>query len=482
MARQVIPKYLTLNFTNERNQPYPNNIAEGDSSRYLKMASQVFKPYELAREARTPYSTVTLDDIGKFVINEYSYGESISTDGSLSEQTESQFQKPGDERSAVVVSPNAFGVSIETLQTNAFMSDLSLDKLNQLINQSSLLKEKLESEFPTIFKDANFVENILSNEKYREILSEKLVEAAIEEHKEAGEKLRKAGVNVDFFDSPPGCPDAVYPNNWASTVVGRDGKKYLFISSMLNLSRQAERNQQVLKDLIGKFKPNEIVDLSSLEGRDAKSIRKYTQPLDKADPTDHKSISKALDEMENNPIQPLEGTGVFVYAGPFAIAIRSPRASKKLLEAVCKITGHELICVDAFDKTTVGDTTRYSPYYHTNVFAASGVNDKGKTVVVMCLESIEDKVRREEVKKQLENGGCELIEITRKQVAEFGGNIYQFTNDKDKKVWYMSKTARTTFTEQQRKQLGGEIVDVDIPLIEFLGGSARCTVLGTQIN
>jgi len=87
-----------------------------------------------------------------------------------------------------------------------------------------------------------------------------------------------------------------------------------------------------------------------------------------------------------------------------------------------------------------------------------------------------------QVKKQLIDGDCELIEITRKQVTEFGGNIYQFTNDKDKKVWYMSTTAFNTLSKEEKAGLGGKIVDVDIPLIEFLGGSARCTVLGTQIN
>jgi hypothetical protein len=66
--------------------------------------------------------------------------------------------------------------------------------------------------------------------------------------------------------------------------------------------------------------------------------------------------------------------------------------------------------------------------------------------------------------------------------SEFGGNIYQFTNDKDKKVWYMSTTAFNTLSKEEKAGLGGKIVDVDIPLIEFLGGSARCTVLGTQIN
>jgi hypothetical protein len=239
----------------KKRQSSLNVIQPGDPRQYLEMAEQVFKPHELARQAGIPYSVVIYGKNGELSLKTFGYGEETQNNWfkligigarGFADQLFPQFQRPGAERSAVVVSPNSFGVSPETLKTNAFMSDLTPDKLINLINQSYILKEKLEEAFPQISNKTELIEKVLNDEASKKILSEKLIQAAVEEHKVAGEKLIAAGVKVDFFDSPPGCPDAVYPNNWAWTVVGRDGKKYLFISSMLNLSRQTERNQKIL--------------------------------------------------------------------------------------------------------------------------------------------------------------------------------------------------------------------------------------------
>ena len=112
--------------------------------------------------------------------------------------------------------------------------------------------------------------------------------------------------------------------------------------------------------------------------------------------------------------------------------------------------------------------------YHTNVMMC--VADE---FAVICLDCIDDKKERNNVKRHLKEDGKEIIVITETQVHEFAGNMLQLRGANDKKYIVMSTTAHESLTRDQIRRIEKhcEILSSDISTIEISGGgSARCMI------
>lgn len=226
-------------------------------------------------------------------------------------------------------------------------------------------------------------------------------------------------------------PDAVFPNNWFSSH--EDGKIVLY--PMLAPNRRAERQAKALEEIL------------SQNGIDSLQI---------VDLTDEENRGKIL-----------EGTGSLVFdrKNKVGYAMESARTTKIMFDQWCQLMGYQGIFFHAYDKNSL-------PIYHTNV-----VMSIGEGFAVFCLESIKDQHEKRMLKEKLEENGRELIPISLKQTYSFCGNILHLKTTKGNKIIVMSKNAFEAFTLEQKNQLKkfGELVMVDIPTIEKVGGgSARC--------
>jgi hypothetical protein len=100
-----------------------------------------------------------------------------------------------------------------------------------------------------------------------------------------------------------------------------------------------------------------------------------------------------------------------------------------------------------------------------------------ETFAVICLECIDDKKERENVKKHLKEDGKEIIIITEAQVNNFAGNMLQVKGTNDERFLIMSAAAHQSLTESQIKAIEKhcKIVSSSLDTIEACGGgSARC--------
>ncbi len=245
--------------------------------------------------------------------------------------------------------------------------------------------------------------------------------------------LKEKGVKVIVLSSRSDVitPDAIFPNNWFSHH--QDGT--LIIYPMLAENRRAERQIKELRQLLFQegLPVSKIIDLSP-----------------------HEEEGRYL-----------EGTGSLVLdrKRKVAFGMESPRTVKKEFEAWCKKMGYKGILFRAYDSNNV-------PIYHTNV-----TMNIGDQFVIICLESIKDTDMRTEVVEELERIGKVIIPITMKQMNEYCGNVLQLKTIENKRIIVMSTTAYSAFTPSQVSKLEqhGEIVSVDVPTIERIGGgSARC--------
>lgn len=224
--------------------------------------------------------------------------------------------------------------------------------------------------------------------------------------------------------------NSVFPNNWFSHH--QDGT--LVVYPMYLHERRAERQLDALKGVLTQ------VDITNPKELD------LTEP-EKGD--------KAL-----------EGTGSLVLdrVNKVAFAMESPRTYKDLFDDWCQKMGYEGVFFKAYDKKDV-------PVYHTNV-----VMSVGDGFTVICAESIKDTTEREMVLNKLKETGHEVIDISLEQLSDFCGNILQVTSTKGEPKIVMSERAHDNFTPEQLQTLQkyGEIISVFIPVIETVGGSARC--------
>jgi len=249
--------------------------------------------------------------------------------------------------------------------------------------------------------------------------------------------LTEAGVTVILHCSERfhKTPDAVFPNNWFSThAVGETGRESTVVFyPMKTISRRAERRQNIVSDLQG------IYD---------------------------REISFVQWENSDFP-HFLESTGALIMdrVRKIAYATLSQRCYAKIARAWRKRLDYELVlfhCTDVHGR----------PIYHTNV-----VMSIGTSVAIMCVESIENEEERNHAVSKLSQSH-EIVAITRDQMNEFCGNALEVKGKDGRKVMVVSTRAYNAFTEEQKETIlkhVDEILHVDIPIIETIGGGGvRC--------
>ena len=226
-------------------------------------------------------------------------------------------------------------------------------------------------------------------------------------------------------------PDAVFPNNWISTHA--NGLAILY--PMMAENRRTERSLEILSPVNSSLLLNDIFDLSHFEEHG----------------------------------QYLEGTGslVFDHINQLAYACISERTDEMLAHLVCEKLTYEPIIFRALDANN-------KPIYHTNVMLSIG-----EKFAVVCLDSIADTAQRTMVFDSLLETKQDVIPISMEQDSQFAGNILQLENLDGQKVIVLSRTALESFTQNQKEMLQrhGELVPLNIPTIERIGGgSARCMI------
>lgn len=246
------------------------------------------------------------------------------------------------------------------------------------------------------------------------------VDAAMAEFSAAVAAMHGAGVTVEVLDSPDGCPDAVFPNNWFSTH--SDGR--LVVYPMMLEARRSERSlltAEVFADY------PDVWDLTGYEARG----------------------------------QYLEGTGSLVLdrEARVAFACLSPRTDPELAELWADRMGYRLVIFEAFDAGGV-------PVYHTNVVLAMG-----SKWAVICDEACADAAL---VIRGLRDLGKSVVTITLPQMSAFCGNILEMDSG-----IAMSRTAYEALRADQLEVILEEraAIIADIPTIETVGGgSLRCMI------
>jgi len=163
----------------------------------------------------------------------------------------------------------------------------------------------------------------------------------------------------------------------------------------------------------------------------------------------------------------LESTGVLIMdrIRKIAYVSLSERCSEKIAHVWASRMGYELCMFKSTD--SVG-----RPIYHTNV-----VMSVGTTMAVVCLDSVDNQVERENLEKTLQKTHL-IVKITREQMNNFCGNCLELRGHNGKKFLCMSQTAYNHFTDEQKKVILQHVDDFlysDINVIETIGGgSVRC--------
>ena len=271
-----------------------------------------------------------------------------------------------------------------------------------------------------------------SNVFQSDIGSADTTELAMREFNNMVAVLRSNDVNVLLLHQDKSLPDAVFPNNWFSTEIDKNGKTDVYIYPMLTQNRRDEVNIENLQKLLQ---------------------------------SNHVSINKIID-LRANTNKILEGTGSLILdrKNRFVYAALSERTNKELVAAFAAKLNYQAIMFHALD-------TRGFPIYHTNV--VMGLSDDFS---VVCLECIKDDGERAQVENSLKKLGP-VIAISQAQLQEMCGNVLALRNQNGQKLLVMSERAQRHFTLQQLTliQKYSKIVPVKIDTIENVGGgSARC--------
>ena len=263
--------------------------------------------------------------------------------------------------------------------------------------------------------------------------TENAQQKALEEFNAFVEKLKANGINVFVIDDTPEphTPDSIFPNNWISF----HDNGIIVLYPMFANNRRAERKQHVIDLINQNFKPTRIIDLTYFE----------------------------------NDSLFLEGTGSMVLdrKNKIAYACLSPRTNKKVLDIFCTKMNYTSCCFNATDENA-------QAIYHTNVMMCVADN-----YVIICLDAIQNNYEKKSVTNVIENSGKRIIEITRKQINCFAGNMLQLENNNNEKILIMSSQA---FESLNGKQLAileklNKIITAELKTIETNGGgSARCMI------
>lgn len=256
--------------------------------------------------------------------------------------------------------------------------------------------------------------------------------AAIHEFENMCSILRENGINIIVCENEKNknLSDDVFPNNWIS--FHKD--KYV-IHSMYAESRRKEKNISFIETL-------------NNNGFNYSLLNDYTK-------------------YEESDIF-LEGTGSVVLdrKNKVAYCAISKRSDLGLFEKFCKDIGYSPITFTSHDSNG-------GIVYHTNVMMSIGDD-----FVLVCLDSITDKVERKRVKDSTEKMGKNIIEIDLNQMECFAGNLLQL-GEKGNKIIVISQLAFSSLSNNQKKILSSEskIVNISIPVIQKCGGgSVRCMI------
>ena len=256
--------------------------------------------------------------------------------------------------------------------------------------------------------------------------------AAIYEFENMCSILRKNGINIIVCENEKNknLSDDVFPNNWIS--FHKD--KYV-IHSMYAESRRKEKNISFIETL-------------NNNGFNYSLLNDYTK-------------------YEESDVF-LEGTGSVVLdrKNKVAYCAISKRSNLNLFEKFCKDIGYSPITFTSHDSN--GEIV-----YHTNVMMSIGDD-----FVLVCLDSITEKVERKRVKDSIEKTGKNIIEIDLNQMECFAGNLLQL-GEKENKIVVISQLAFNSLSINQKKILSSEskIVNISIPVIQKCGGgSVRCMI------
>ena len=301
-------------------------------------------------------------------------------------------------------------------------------KMKQITNSIMMIK-------PVGFR---YNEQTAVNNYYQKVLdnlsAEQTQENALNEFNTFVEKLKNAGVNVIVVEDTKtqDTPDSIFPNNWvsfhSSGLVG--------LYPMYAENRRDERREDIFDTLVNEygFEIEEIKDFTEFEEHD-----KF-----------------------------LEGTGSMVLdrENKICYAAISIRTDEIAVMQFCEEFGYRPVCFTA-NQDVEGERMAI---YHANVMMC--VADK---FAVICLDSIDDVLERENVIENLQETGKEIIEITEAQNHRFAGNMLQLMGDKPYLV--MSNSAYESLTEIQIKAIEKHcpIIYSSLDTIEACGGgSARC--------
>ena len=113
------------------------------------------------------------------------------------------------------------------------------------------------------------------------------------------------------------------------------------------------------------------------------------------------------------------------------------------------------------------------PIYHTNVMMCIAGHYS-----IICLESIDNKIHKKNIYQSLTDDNKEIIEITKKQLESFSGNMIELVNENGSYL-FMSETAYKSLNKNQVSQIEkfSKLVYSKVDTIEKCGGgSVRCMI------
>ncbi|EEG08066.1 citrulline utilization hydrolase CtlX [Pseudogulbenkiania ferrooxidans] len=246
-------------------------------------------------------------------------------------------------------------------------------------------------------------------------------------------ELRRCGVDVLVIDDTvePHTPDSIFPNNWIS--LHADGKVLLYPMEAPN--RRLERNNKVLEKIKHVFAVEEVIDLSGFE-----RVGQYHEGT---------------------------GTMIFDHDQKMTYVCFSSRSSENVMKAVSETIGYQSFWFHSVDR-------HGKPIYHTNVMMCVG-----KTLAVVCLESIRDWNERDALIQALTDSGKEIIDISYDQLEHFAGNMIELSSRNGEPVFALSRQAWSSLTPEQQTAISSyaRVALAPIDTIERLGGGgARCMV------
>lgn len=226
-------------------------------------------------------------------------------------------------------------------------------------------------------------------------------------------------------------PDAHFPNNWFSTH--EDGTVAVY--PLLSPLRRNERDPGVMSSLQRLFEVRAVADLSEAE---------------------HEGRF-------------LEGTGSLVLdrTGRVAYAALSPRTEPSLVEEFCSKFAYRSCTFETTDDSG-------QAIYHTNV-----VMSVGERFAVVGFANFVHKAERQAVSESLLRTGREVIALSRRQVANFAGNLLQLRLGGGVSGIAISSRGWASLDARQQQALAehGKVLAADVSTIEkFGGGSVRCMI------